>query len=510
MNTRLQTSLSIFLIGTFLLGCTPPTKSLLETPVESAKPTTSAAAQSAETEEVPSNDSIHNINPLTGLAVEDPSLLDLPAVLVSISHFPVTARPQAGLSFAPMVFEIYITEGATRFLTAFYGGFPATEKAVSGRCRVRNEPVIQTELLLGNRVWFDANKNDQFDDWENGIGGVCVNLYDKDLNLLEQTVTDSNGYYAFNATEGTYNVQFDLPDGLEFSQRNAGDADRDSEVDPATGYIEALTVSTTRLDLDAGLIPSENFQLPVSANPNQVGPVRSGRLIYADIANFFEGSCLIYAYASSEVLPELPKCSFVEHIIQGGGYMLDISQMVELANERRDTETRENYISNVFNSDAPENGKPATQLNVYIAYLHQSAWAYDAASQSYWRYVDNAEIGTPGELHPEIDRLNKRQLQFENVIVLYAEHDVISPTNLDIHLEQGRSGKALLFRDGMAYEIRWSVESNAPIQFQYEDGEPFPLRPGHTWITVVTPLTAVTEQKPGQWLLQFSQPKGAK
>src|SRR3972149_3701752 len=65
------------------------------------------------------------LNPLTGLPVADPSLLELPALLVSISHFPVTARPQAGLSFAPYVFEIYITEGATRFLTAFYGEFLA-------------------------------------------------------------------------------------------------------------------------------------------------------------------------------------------------------------------------------------------------------------------------------------------------------------------------------------------------------------------------------------------------
>src|SRR5215207_7239199 len=56
-------------------------------------------------------------NPLTGLPVADPSLLQIPAALVSISHFPVEARPQAGLSFAPYVFEIYITEGATRFLT---------------------------------------------------------------------------------------------------------------------------------------------------------------------------------------------------------------------------------------------------------------------------------------------------------------------------------------------------------------------------------------------------------
>ena len=32
-------------------------------------------------------------NPLTGQPVADPSLLELPAVLISISHFPASARP---------------------------------------------------------------------------------------------------------------------------------------------------------------------------------------------------------------------------------------------------------------------------------------------------------------------------------------------------------------------------------------------------------------------------------
>lgn len=67
------------------------------------------------------------INPLTGERVVDPSLLKIPAVLISVSHFPATARPQAGLSFAPFVYEFSITGGETRFLAAFYGQFPAPE-----------------------------------------------------------------------------------------------------------------------------------------------------------------------------------------------------------------------------------------------------------------------------------------------------------------------------------------------------------------------------------------------
>ena len=450
------------------------------------------------------------INPLTGLKVADVSLLNLPAVLVSISTFPVTARPQAGLSFAPYVWEVYITEGTTRYLTTFYGEFPAPEVPVTGSCEVRKKPFVQTDLIIGNRIWLDANQNNQQDDWERGIGGVCVNLYDADRNLLEQTSSDSNGYYGFNASMGEYYVAVEMLNGMELAQKDAGDEEKDSDVGTASGWSDALDVTSSVLNLDVGMFQLETSS-PTSELPlAQVGPVRSGRLIYADIAELFNGSCLIYAYASSEVLVELPKCAFVDHNIQGGGYMLDISEMVQLAEEREDPQTPTNYVSNAFSTEPPEGGEPATKLDVYHAWLNQTGWIYDPLSQSYWRYVDDGEGATAGILHPEIERLTGRQLQFENVIVLFAEHDVISPTNLDIHLEHGLSGKALLFRDGRMYTIRWNTEDDTPIKFQIKDNDPFPLKPGKTWITVVTPTTALTEQKPGEWWLRFSQPPGAK
>jgi hypothetical protein len=61
---------------------------------------------------------------LTGLTVADPDLLALPPALISVSNFPVSARPQAGLSYSPYVFELFIGEGMTRFLAMFYGEFP--------------------------------------------------------------------------------------------------------------------------------------------------------------------------------------------------------------------------------------------------------------------------------------------------------------------------------------------------------------------------------------------------
>ncbi len=99
------------------------------------------------------------INPLTGLPVTDPALLQLPAIMISIPHFPASARPQAGLSFAPWIFEIYIGEGMTRFLTTFYGEMPEVKPQLSGTCEVRVQPFESGNITLGNRAWFDKNGN---------------------------------------------------------------------------------------------------------------------------------------------------------------------------------------------------------------------------------------------------------------------------------------------------------------------------------------------------------------
>ena len=60
-------------------------------------------------------------NPLTGLVVQDPSLLDRRPVMVKVSNWPRLGRPHAGLSAADIVFEYYIGAFMNRFLAIYYG-----------------------------------------------------------------------------------------------------------------------------------------------------------------------------------------------------------------------------------------------------------------------------------------------------------------------------------------------------------------------------------------------------
>lgn len=457
-------------------------------------------------------------NPLTGRRVADPSLLDLPALLVSVSHFPPTVRPQGGLSFAPFVYEFTITEGATRHLALFYGEFPEPEIPLHGECEIRSEPFLQKEEVIGNRVWYDTDQNGLQHPGENGIGGICVNLYDDGHKLLQQTTTDSNGYYAFDVEAGRYMVEFIKPSWLEFTAKNTGNDDQDSDVDQVAGQTAMVDIPTSHRLLDAGLVPSGNVtptpdpsvELPAA----QIGPVRSGRVHYAHLSSFYQDSCLIYASASPEVLAQIPgPCATVPR-----GAMMDIDRMKQIAEQNSETNHDFNYASNLYSNEPPPGGKPALEIREFWSFLNQSKWEYDAAAQAWWRYVDEATPSTAGEFHPEVDRLNGRQLMFENIVLLFAEHTVIKPTIVDIGLQAGQAGKAFLFRDGQVYEIRWSTRAGEyeqttglrrPIQFQNLDGSPAALRPGKTWV-ILFPLQGYLEGLPfAVWRARFVAPEGS-
>jgi hypothetical protein len=75
-----------------------------------------------------------DVNPLTGLKVSDPAVLERCPLAIKISNAPAVVRPQAGLDKADLVFEHYAEGGVTRLTAVFLGGTPTTVGSVrSGR-----------------------------------------------------------------------------------------------------------------------------------------------------------------------------------------------------------------------------------------------------------------------------------------------------------------------------------------------------------------------------------------
>jgi hypothetical protein len=507
-----------------------PTVPLIPTATPTLQATSSAAGDTGpDLGNFPSG-----INPLTGLPVNDPTLLNLPAVLISVPNFPPSARPQAGLSYAPWIFEIYIGEGMTRFLATFYGEEPAVEPYLTGSCEVRTEPFVPQGVTLGNRAWWDENGNGIQDPNETGIAGLCVSLYDTAGNVLQTTSTDSNGYYGFNVeTGGSYLIGFEKPQGLDFTTPDVGYDDLDSDAAPGTGLTPVIIATTTDMKWDAGYIQADSSResTPVvgsgTAVPQpggvvselpaaEVGPIRSMRLSYGTIGNFFQDGCIVAASGDPTVLAQVHTCKFVFGQDQSdiNSALLDITEIHKLAESNSNPNRAVNYSGNVFSTTLLPGGLAADQLDVYWAWQDQSRFVYDPLSGAYARSADLP--GAEDIFTPQTDRLTGRQLLYDNVIVMYVEHTVFSNTKMDINLAYNM-GRAFLFRDGQMFPIYWSTMSREyekttgllrPIFFTDINNNPIPLKPGHTWVHIFTPGSSVYEKVPGSgsWTAQFDMP----
>lgn len=308
-----------------------------------------------------------DVNPLNGLPVSNAENLKQAPLLVSISNFPPTARPQAGLSYCPIIFEMWIGEGMTRFLGIFYGDFPQ-EVAVS--------------------------------------------------------------------------------------------------------------------------YPEDETTTPVRAPA--VGPIRSGRLPYESLRKLF-GGYLVMASAAKDVSDQLSDYTniFGDDLSDPNSAMMDVTQLEELAQSGQKELGDAALSGMVFDNVVPEGGKPAQSLWLYYSYLNQIFWRYDEPSSTFTRWQDNADATN---FIQATDRLTGEPIQASNVIILFADHDVKSATVIDISLLYIKRGQALLFRDGQKYNIYWTTASGEyekttgklrPIRFIDAEGNPFPLKPGQTWIEIV-------------------------
>lgn len=351
-------------------------------------------------------------NPLTGLPVKNPENLKLPALLVSLANFPPSARPLTGLSFAPQVYEIYITEGMTRLLTVFYGDLPSVD-------------AIQT-------------------------------------------------------------------------------------VGSATGAPGATPAPTPAPVIGA-------FENP----GDMVAGVRSGREAYVPIVNAFPNGCLVAASKSAAVNVKICRNVYGKDPNNINSAGLTFDQMQKLAQANANTKQPANYSGNAFSAVTPAGGKPASQLDVFYSWLNQSQWKYDAAAKTYMRYEDFGTAEKAGQFRPSTDRLTGDPVHFENVVVLFVEHVARTPTIIDLNMGIGNQGRAVVFRDGMAYTgLKWSMLNGPyerstglarPLRLLNADGTPFTLAPGHTWYNVATTYSAVwnADAKAGLWKYRFYAPSGA-
>ena len=82
------------------------------------------------------------------------------------------------------------------------------------------------------------------------------------------------------------------------------------------------------------------------------------------------------------------------------------------------------------------------------------------------------------------------QVAADNVIVYFAEHretDIVEDSNgaTSIRIMVNGQGPASFFRDGKLNKGSWASDGSRTPYFTHEDGTPYALKPGNTWVEVV-------------------------
>lgn len=120
--------------------------------------------------------------------------------------------------------------------------------------------------------------------------------------------------------------------------------------------------------------------------------------------------------------------------------------------------------------------------DIYIPYPGSSLteWHYDSGSGTYLRWIN----GVP------LRDIFTGQVEASNVIVYFADHqrtDIVEDSTgaTSVRIAVNGAGRAWFFRDGKLNTGYWQTDGTRPPYFTTEDGEPYPLKPGNTWVQLV-------------------------
>ena len=277
-----------------------------------------------------------------------------------------------------------------------------------------------------------------------------------------------------------------------------------------------------------GDLPSEELEITThtgTARTNTVvGPLRSGRLFYENLRRAYHGN-LYMASAFKGVRDNLNRYNIFygsdADIISAFVEVKELKKIAEESDLKVDPQT---MTVNLFDSHPPLGGVAGSDLWFIYNAQDQVHWQYDPFQETYIRYQDLADGQT---FVAASDRINQQTLDFENVILLFANHRYCTQYAYDVDFLYQDIQPAVLFRDGKVYEIYWTTRNDdfekttgtlRPIRFVYREGTPFPLKPGQTWMHMVplnTPyweapdaedlFSLLNKQEPGSgnWVARF-------
>ncbi len=146
-----------------------------------------------------------------------------------------------------------------------------------------------------------------------------------------------------------------------------------------------------------------------------------------------------------------------------------------------------------FSIGIPKSGENGQSLFMRYAGFNQILWQFDPKDGLYHRSQNSS---SNPEIVADLDFLNDQQIAVQNLIVLFAAHSLVGAEgNFSVDFNYVEKNPALVFRDGIMYRVYWTTKSEAyeretermrPIRFIDDSGNAFPLKPGHSWVHILS------------------------
>ncbi len=254
----------------------------------------------------------------------------------------------------------------------------------------------------------------------------------------------------------------------------------------------------------------------------KVGPIRSARHFDVNVIRAYK-AWFIFGSAYEGVMTRLVNSEFYTRLILEGPYACPalcrdnatgknflVANTAEFYKAVTSDNARQNLDGMFFQLQAPTGGQPADSVFARFSSAVYNRWDYDAASGRYLRFsdIDNDFTGSNEQYGPLVDRATQEQIGAENVVIVFAPFEYLvkraDTEVLDVNMNG--SGLAYIARDGQIYKVRWSRPTqDSVISLTYEDGTPFPFKPGKTWFEVMG-ITSSVEQNDTISRFKFSIP----
>lgn len=228
--------------------------------------------------------------------------------------------------------------------------------------------------------------------------------------------------------------------------------------------------------------------------PDTIGPVRSARPYYFQIADGYDA---VYTYhgASTAINQKVANSGVdyldgalydnnswlfersTDRVAPHNSYLL--TEGLEQALESKNYETTKEAKALPFDESQDLAGTSVNKVAISYGGNTNVSFTYDQKKGQFLRSSD-------GE--PTIDRSNEERVSVENVWIIEADHRVIDDVGRrDIDLASG--GNGYLLQDGKMKEVQWKNVEGRLLPF--DNGEPLAFTPGQTWVNIIPGNAAV-------------------